>query len=80
MDTKQIPTPYDAEIVRLSSLLKRDTLQKDLLLIYRASKEGYLRGFAAGDVAHACCEPGCPCYEAGKEAEAEEPSVLGRQN
>ena len=42
-------------------------------------REGYLLGFAAGDAAHACCEPGCPCYEAGRVAEAEEPSVLGRQ-
>ena len=36
-------------------------------------REGYLAGYAAGDAAHNCQDTGCPCYQAGRVAQAGEP-------
>ena len=77
--SSEIATPYDAEIARLEALPIKYILHQATIAIHRAKQEGYLLGYAAGDAAHACCEPGCPCHEAGRVAEAEEPSVSGRQ-
>ena len=76
----EIVSPYDVEIrMRENHYWKLGIIPLVELALLKSNREGFLEGFAAGDEAHACCKPGCPCYEAGKEAEAEEPSLSGRQ-
>ena len=73
----KIATPYDADIADFKKLGSK--ANPGFLKALQLRCEGYLRGFAAGNAAHSCQDTGCPCYLRGREAEAEEPSVSGRQ-
>ena len=76
----KIATPYDVATAGLEDDERFTLFQRTVLrIIYQELQKSYRTGYKAGDAAHNCQDTGCPCYEAGKEAEAEEPSLSGRQ-
>ena len=82
--SSEIATPYDAEIVRFQKMPREDFLYYCIAktnplpeLLFK--REGYLLGYEAHGATKGCGDPDCACLQDGKQAEAEEPSVLGRQ-
>ena len=70
----EIVSPYDVEIrMRENHYWKLGIIPLVELALLKSNREGFLEGFEA----HACCKPGCPCYEAGRQDAYENPASTG---